>query len=78
VHGVLRVSFNIANTQRQVDSFIQVLKIIAGQSSPLISQIFARLYYGTPILPKTTAQEKINGLIDQIEREVYEFSRNDA
>jgi selenocysteine lyase/cysteine desulfurase len=76
--GVLRVSFSIATTQRQVDSFIQLLKTIAGSPLPLISQFFSRLYYGTPILPKTAEQEKIIGLIDQVEREVYGFSRNDA
>jgi selenocysteine lyase/cysteine desulfurase len=76
--GILRVSFSFTNTQRQVDSFIQLLNRIAGSPLPLINRFFSRLYYGTPILPKTTEQEDIIGLIDQIEREVYGFSRNEA
>jgi selenocysteine lyase/cysteine desulfurase len=74
--GVVRASFSIANTEGQVDSFIELVTRIAAKPLPFLNRIFSRLYYGTPILPQTTEQDRIKALTDQIEREVYEFSRD--
>jgi selenocysteine lyase/cysteine desulfurase len=71
--GIVRISFSIVNTEEEVDHFIRVLKEITDRPVPIINQFFARLYYGTPKLPKTAAEAKITNFIEAEIRNVYSY-----
>ena len=71
--GIVRVSISIANTDDEIDLLIRILQEFASEPIPIINQMFARLYYGTPFLPKTAAEEHIVKFIESEVREVYSF-----
>ena len=72
--GIVRVSFGITNTDDDIDILIRTLHEIAREPIPIINKLFARLYYGTPFLPKTAEENSIVKFIDSEVRKVYSIN----
>jgi hypothetical protein len=74
--GILRMSFGIGNTCEDVDRVSEMLSAIAGQRQPLINRIFSRMNYGSPVLPVTAEEKRIDAYVLDVVERVYGFSEN--
>jgi selenocysteine lyase/cysteine desulfurase len=69
--GIVRASFSFLTSEEEIDRFLETLKRIASTPMPLHSRLFARLFNGSPRLPVTAAQRRIEELTDTVEMNVY-------
>ncbi|UCF99632.1 MAG: aminotransferase class V-fold PLP-dependent enzyme [Spirochaetaceae bacterium] len=69
--GIVRASFSFLNTEDEIDHFLRILGQIAAAPMPFLNRLFARSYYGTPRLPVTVEQQRIEEMIAKVETEIY-------
>lgn len=69
--GIVRISLSVLNSEEEIEYFLRTLERIAATPMPLLNRLFARSYYGTPRLPVTVEQKRIEDMIANVEMKVY-------
>ncbi|UCF13110.1 MAG: aminotransferase class V-fold PLP-dependent enzyme [Thermoplasmatales archaeon] len=69
--GLVRVSFGIENNKKEVDWLIQTLKIIASKPRSRAKRLLAYTHNGTPSLPHTAIQDRIEEFVEASVNRVY-------
>jgi len=69
--GLVRASLGLANDDSDVDRLIATLKQMSGQRKPLLNRLLARLHFGTPLLPRTSAGRRTDQLVAEAVQSVY-------
>lgn len=69
--GLVRVSLGIGNSEKDVDTFIDVLRFIAGQPRTSANSFSAPEQNGMPDLPKALVKKQINDFVTERSQRVY-------
>ena len=76
--GIIRISLGLENNENDVNHFLRVLTKIVRNSRSVINRLFARLSYGTPLVPHTKIQDQMTEFTKNRVRHVYSLSQEPA
>ena len=75
--GIIRMSFGIENTEKEVKHFIQILKQISNESRTLGQKAVARFHNGVLFSRNTRIQLKIEKSVEKLIKKVFSFRNLD-
>ena len=69
--GLVRASFGFTNNEYDIDKLAQSLENISARGVGLVNGALARARFGSPFLPKTTTENSIAAMVDNVVDSVY-------
>ena len=76
--GLIRVSLGIENQQQDVDHFLRILEQIANTPRTPVNRFIAFWYNGTPLVPHTELQEKMENFTKAAVARVYSQEKDEG